>query len=196
MVPTRKPRIGCSTCPRAYSSRSSSRDSTTAGVIQPAHTLSRGNACLSMTSTSRPARRSCRAQVEPAGPPPTTRTSHRSAGMGLLLLPVVLVGPGPRHTVTAPAREQHLEQLHFAGPECGLRPAQVQPPGAHEALVVHFPHALARVVEPPQPVLERQRVVQAQVLHVQHREPARLEYFQDLPQRRRVGPGENPFLYP
>ena len=42
-----------------------------------------------MTATSRPARRSCQAQVEPAGPPPITMASNRSKA------PFPPVGSGP-----------------------------------------------------------------------------------------------------
>src|SRR6185436_8783683 len=169
-VPMRKPRIGCSTRSLAYSSRSSSSDATAAGVIQPAHTLSRGNSCLSMTSTSRPARHSCLAQVDPAGPPPTIRTSQVAADIALTILPVVEAGPGPRHAIAAPASKQHLKELHFARAERRLRPAEVQAPGAHETLVVHLLHPVARGVEAPQPVFDRQRVVFVFFLHGDHRE--------------------------
>jgi len=53
-----------------------SRRGKTSGVSQPAQTLSRGNRARSATMTSHPARRSRRAAVEPAGPPPTINASQ------------------------------------------------------------------------------------------------------------------------
>ena len=69
----------------AYLFRSISRASSTAGVIHPPQILSRGNTCLSRIMVSRPDRRSSHAQDEPAGPPPTIRTSHESISVPLLL---------------------------------------------------------------------------------------------------------------
>src|SRR5262245_31821404 len=97
----------------------------TCGVIQPAHTLSRGKTARSMTTTSRPARRSARAEEDPAGPPPTIRTSQVSMS-SLVSRPWSLVfGPWvfrnlrarPGDLVAPAAGEQHLEQLQRAGRE-------------------------------------------------------------------------------
>ena len=83
------------TRPARYSSVSSRSVSTTAGVTHPAHTLSRGKSRLSMTATSRPARRSCQAQVEPAGPPPITMASNRSKLPFLPSDPIRSLAPHP-----------------------------------------------------------------------------------------------------
>src|SRR5215469_5573687 len=50
----------------------------TNGVIQPPQTLLRGNLALSRMATRSPELRSRQAQDEPAGPPPTIRTSQES----------------------------------------------------------------------------------------------------------------------
>src|SRR5271169_5746063 len=105
----------------------------TAGVIQPAQILSRGKFCLSSTRTSRPALTSCQAQVEPAGPPPTIRTSQESARSLL-----IKVGARPRHVVVVLAREHYLEQLQLAALERRLRAGKIHAPDAHEALAIHF----------------------------------------------------------
>src|SRR6185503_4401554 len=122
----------------AYSSRRTSRAWRTAGVTQPAQTLSRGKRARSRTTTSRPLRARRHAQLDPAGPPPTTRTSQvvttRTAA-GLPPPPPVQVGPRPRDVVLVRAREGDLEELQPAGGERGLGSGQVQPPGAHEGLV-------------------------------------------------------------
>src|SRR5438876_735075 len=95
--PVRNPVIGCSVLPRRYSAASIPSSSTTRGVIQPAHTLSRGKTAASITTTSRPACLSFHAQADPAGPPPTIRTSqvsivNKTRG-SLVLRPWALVRP-------------------------------------------------------------------------------------------------------
>src|SRR5262249_1432524 len=50
----------------------------TGGVIQPAHTLSRGKFARSTIRTSSPECCSAHAQEDPAGPPPTISTSQWS----------------------------------------------------------------------------------------------------------------------
>jgi hypothetical protein len=47
-------------------------------VIHPPQILSRGKICRSSIATSNPELRSLQAQDDPAGPPPTIRTSHAS----------------------------------------------------------------------------------------------------------------------
>ena len=76
------PVIGWNVRPRRYSSMSRFKSVTTCGVIHPAQTLSRGNTAASTTITSRPARRSAHAQVDPAGPPPTMSASHERIQLG------------------------------------------------------------------------------------------------------------------
>src|SRR5207245_2078730 len=98
----RKPVMGCSTRPRAYSSRSRASASTTPGVIHPAQTLSRGKTARSITTTSSPATRSRHAQVDPAGPPPTTTTSAEVTS-------AVQLGARPGY-LGRPTREGELEE--------------------------------------------------------------------------------------
>ena len=105
MRPVRNAVIGWSVRPpRRYSSGSTRHSSKTCGVTQPAQGLSRGNTALSRTRTSRPASRSFRAEVEPAGPPPTTTASAVSIGR-------VQRRARPGHAVHARAREGNLEEL-------------------------------------------------------------------------------------
>src|SRR4051812_14445120 len=113
----------------------------TCGVIQPAQTLSRGNWLLSRISTSRPARRSCCAHDEPAGPPPTINTSQDSRVL-IARSSLVDVGPRPRNLVVAARGEHHLEQLQLADRKRRLRAEQIQPPHTHEALVEHLRDAI------------------------------------------------------
>ena len=54
----------------------SSRSARALGVTHPAHSLVRGNAAMSRTATSWPFLFKVPAQVEPAGPPPTTMVSY------------------------------------------------------------------------------------------------------------------------
>ena len=74
------------------------------------------------------------------GPPPTISASHAMA---------VPAEPRPMHglrrarpgnRVAGAAREHHLEQLHRAGGERGLRSGQIEPPRADERLVEHPRH--------------------------------------------------------
>src|ERR1051326_5337626 len=48
----------------------------TQGVIHPPHTLFRGNMALSRITTRNPEARKAQAHDDPAGPPPTIKTSH------------------------------------------------------------------------------------------------------------------------
>src|SRR5207245_6319577 len=147
----RKPVMGCSTRPRAYSSRSRASASTTPGVIHPAQTLSRGKTARSITTTSSPATRSRHAQVDPAGPPPTTTTSAEVTS-------AVQLGARPGY-LGRPTREGELEELEVAGQERDLGAGEVEPPGAHERLVEHLRHALGRLLEALAPVGEGEGVM-------------------------------------
>src|SRR5262245_8909292 len=176
MTPARNPRIVCSVRPRAYSSRSSERSVTTCGVIQPAHTLSRGNTALSTTTTSAPASRSLRAQEDPPGPPPTIRTSQVSIRTKCPTRDSQSAHTSPWDLVALFPREHHLKQLHPPGSKGHLRACEIQAPGAHEHLVEHPRHDIRRVVEAVQPVVERFLVVQAKVLDVEHRKFSRRQH--------------------
>src|SRR5690349_15457166 len=90
-----------------YSEGSISKCFTTSGVIQPAHSFKRGNYSLSSTSTSPPARFSTLAADEPAGPPPTIRTST-------VCTLDVQVCARHRHSVVVLRREHDLEELQVA----------------------------------------------------------------------------------
>src|SRR5438552_791437 len=122
MVPVTNPVIRWNVRPALYSSMSSSRLLATCGVIHPAHGLSLGKPERSRTATSSPARVRARAQVEPAGPPPTMITSQCS-----------ITGPGeslarPGNRVAGGAREDDLEELHGARGKRRLRSGEVQAP--------------------------------------------------------------------
>src|SRR5512137_2862617 len=185
--------MSCSTLPRPYSSLSIASAARTCGVIHPAHGLSLGNASLSRSSTSSPPCRSLPAQVEPAGPPPTTRTSQLSIttprGCGEM-------GAGQGDEVVGRAREDDLEQLQEANPEIGDAAGKVKPPGADKGLIEHLPDLLAVLFEALQPLFAGSSVVQAQVFHVEDGELPRFEQLHHLAQRRRVAAGEDPLQKP
>src|SRR5262245_20195893 len=139
---------------------SSASSSMTAGVIHPAHTLSRGKRALSRTTTSSPARRSCHAHDEPAGPPPTIKTSQASMTVQVEMghgstdwwaqptLRAIQMRPCPRDLVVRLAGKHDLEKLQAAGQERGNRAGQIQPPGADEPFVEHRGDAVGRAIEP------------------------------------------------
>src|SRR6056300_753258 len=105
------------------------------GVTQPAHNLVRGKVARSRTSTSRPASRSFQAQVDPAGPPPTTMASAVCMLVAVRRSRILIVAR-PRYAIVAARREHDLEELQRAGLEARGRAGQVQAPHAHEILVV------------------------------------------------------------
>ena len=86
------------------------------GVTQPAHNLVRGKTLRSSSMTSRPASRSFQAQVDPAGPPPTTMASATFTSIDPRTLRI-LVSAGPRYMVVCTRREQDLVELQRAGLE-------------------------------------------------------------------------------
>src|SRR5215813_4161401 len=103
---------------------------TTAGVIQPPQTLSRGKTRLSRMMVSMPA--SCKrlAQEEPAGPPPTIRTWHES--------------------IETPLRNQLLrrtgehESTEFAGMRSPQKRFETTAAVRHESLQSNRPDRVAR----------------------------------------------------
>src|SRR5437764_13848428 len=109
--------------------------STTAGVIQPAQVLSRGNAFLSRIRTSSPDARSAQAHAEPAGPPPTISTSQVVI-LRILISPSGLagidMGTRPGHQVIGGRSKDDLEELDGTGGKARDRARQVQTPGPHE----------------------------------------------------------------
>src|SRR5215207_9463541 len=77
-----------------------------AAVVRPSpQVLSRGNAALSTTSTSRPRRRAARPAAAPAGPAPTTRTST-VVGIAPTVPPTSAADP-TASTWAAPASQNH-----------------------------------------------------------------------------------------
>src|SRR5579862_8379788 len=138
-----------------------------AGVIQPAQGLSRGKSLRSITTTSRPEPASFQAHDEPAGPPPTIKTSQRSMSVypvgrsvvigHMLNLVLIDAGARPGNRVVLARSEKDLKELQMPRTERGLRGRQVQPPAALEALVEHLPHSTGCTLEPLQPVFQRFR---------------------------------------
>src|SRR3569833_559918 len=146
---------------------SSSRSRRTSGVIQPAHSLSRGKLSLSRSTTSTPRATSSRAAADPAGPPPTistsqVRTVYRSTSVDIVA--------SPGHVVALSRRKQHLEQLQRAGSERGDGAGEIQPPHTDELLVKHLRNLVARPVVQIHPMTQRTCVVQPDVLDVQNRQ--------------------------
>ena len=85
------------------------------------------------------------------------------------------------------AGEQDLEQLHAARHEAGLRAGEIHPPRADELRAILLAHGGLVPFEPLAPVAQRERVVQAQVLDVEHAEVRRPQHASaDFVQRRRV----------
>src|SRR6185369_17571722 len=144
---------------------------TTSGVIQPAHNFRRGNRSRSRMSTSMPARRSFHAAAAPAGPPPTISTSHERMAASAR----VQVRAGQGNVVALARGEHHLEKLQRAGREGRHGTCQVQAPHAHELLIEHLPHALAGILVKDEPVTQRARVVQTQILDIEDGKVAGLE---------------------
>src|SRR5258708_13775092 len=188
--------MGRNTRPFRYSSVSRLRSSRTAGVIQPPQGLSLGRVARSSTTTSRPASRSFHAQVEPAGPPPTITTSQVRMDSSANRVRVK-VGAGSRDLVHGPTGEGDLEELHRAAPEGGLRTRKVQPPGAQEGEAKGSGYRLRGCLQAATPVLERPRVVEAQLLDVEYREVEGSAHpAHHLGQGGGVGTGKNAPLYP
>src|SRR5262245_53585613 len=154
MRPVQNPVNVWSVRPAAYSRTSNPRVSITPGVSQPAHGLSRGNEARSRIKTSRPASRSRRAHEEPAGPPPTIRTSQLS-----IRSPCVQSRARPRQSVHRGPGEHDLEELHRARQEGRLRAREVEPPGPRELLAIARPHSIRRVLVTLAPMPERARIV-------------------------------------
>src|SRR5687767_14627146 len=115
-----------------------SRSRTTSGVIQPAQSFRRGNVSLSSTRTLAPPRRRRRAAVEPAGPPPTIKTSTLCTSGFRRSAIEVLARPG--HVVVLFRSEHDLEELQRAGGEAGDRSGEIEAPHALELLVEHLAH--------------------------------------------------------
>ena len=137
------------------------------GRYQPAQSLSRGNRTLSSTSTSTPACRNCHAQVDPAGPPPTTMTSATCMSLAWLLSGV-LITPGPGNLPVCGRCKKHLVQLKRTALKTGRRPGQVQSPRPGECLAIHCGHLVADLFEVSQPRGTGARVMRSQVFHVKH----------------------------
>src|SRR5580700_2483822 len=148
--------------------------SSTAGVIHPPQTLSRGKTCLSRMATSNPAFRSFQAQDEPAGPPPTIKTSHAS---------IVCSGACPQGRRLLPRKEAR------ASTTLALRATLRIPPETIAASRCGKPLSIA-------PMFQSLGVVEPQILNVEHRKIPRLEDFKRSPQRRSVGTREDPFSDP
>src|SRR4030095_9249561 len=144
--------------------RSSSSACTTAGVIHPAQTFSRGKRALSRIATSQPARTNRRAALDPAGPPPTTRTSQRCM-VGRFVKRV----PRPRLVVVGWAAAGHLEELQVAARKAGLGARKIQPPGPDKGVVERRSDPIGMALASLQPVLEAQGVMRPKVLDVEHR---------------------------
>src|SRR5438045_2673847 len=86
-----------------------------------------------MTITSQPRFLNAQAQAEPAGPPPTIKTSQVSMmGLQRSSLRTVQVRASPRHVVVLHARETDLEELQIAAQKRRDRRAQIQSPDPHE----------------------------------------------------------------
>src|SRR5690606_39743129 len=98
-----------------------------------------------------PAWRSFHAQVDPAGPPPTTITSACCKGLLRRRFGLVLVMARQRHIVVAARREHDLVELQGSGLEPGRRSGEVQAPGADELLSVHSSHLVRNGFEVVQP---------------------------------------------
>src|SRR5210317_704907 len=145
------------------------------GVTQPAHSLVRGKAARSRTSTLRPASRSLQAQVDPAGPPPTMMASAVC-----MLVPVrcsrILVVARPRYVGVAVRREHDLEELQRTGLETGGRAGQVQAPHAHELFVVHVRHLVRRGFEVLEPRSTGACVVWPEIFDIEYGELVWLEH--------------------
>src|SRR5512147_2374330 len=69
----------------------------------------------------------------------------------------------PRDRLALSSREYYLEQLERPHAERGNRSCQVEPPHSREVRAILCLHVLERVFEALQPVLQRSRVVHAQV---------------------------------
>src|SRR5262245_50640235 len=192
MTPVRKPWKAWMTRPASRYSAGSRRSArSTAGVIQPAHTLSRGNWARSSTTTSAPAARSAQAQAEPAGPPPTIRTSARRTRISGAFLRVDL-GAGPVRRRGAGRREDDLIELQPAGRERGFGAGEIEVPRAVERVADRFADLPLDVLEALPPVHQRAGVVQAQVVDVEDGELRALEdRLLDLRERRRMAARED-----
>src|SRR4051812_2980574 len=172
---------------------SSSRSRSTSGVIQPAHSLSRGKLSLSRTNTSTPRATSSRAAADPAGPPPTINTSqvrtvYRSTSVD------VVTSPG--HIVALSRRKQHLEQLQRASSERSDGAGEIQPPHADELLVKHLRNLVARAVVQVHPMTQRAGIVQPDILDIQDREIPGLENLRQFTEGGRTGARENALFDP
>src|SRR6185312_13131534 len=138
---------------------------------------------ISSTSTSAPACFSFHAAVDPAGPPPTITTSRvftLEALSSACASSGVQVRARGRDVVVLPRSENDLEELQRARGECGDRAGEVQPPHTHEFIVEHAAHALRARLEELEPVSERARIVQPQVLHIENGKVPRLEQLHHL----------------
>ena len=76
------------------------------------------------------------------------------------------------------------------------RPLARQVESGQEPVPYPSPAGMPQVQQAPQPVLQRQRVVQPDVLHVQNREFRGLQYGHHFAHGRRIGPRKDPLFDP
>src|SRR6266849_4742857 len=93
----------------------------------------------------------------------------------------VEVAARPWDALTLRAREGDLKQLQGSDAEGDKRSGQVEPPGSYEFGVEFLGDFRRAEFETIQPVFQGLGVMEAQVLHVVHREIPRFENFQRLP---------------
>src|SRR5689334_3291930 len=88
---------------------------------------------------------------------------------------VIKICAVPRNGLTLRSGEDNLEELQSPNSEAGSGAGEVQPPHAREVRTVGFAHLLVGVLEALEPVFQRARVMQTNVLDVEHAVVLRLE---------------------
>ena len=197
MTPTRKPGDRLKRPARAVvAQRSRSRSATACGVIQPAQTLYRAE------SGPGPRRRRQAGAAEPPGARRTRRVHLRRSGhRGAPSLSSGQARRDSRNRVAA-AGEGYKTWNSCIVPVRERRPraGRVEPPGADERArrTSRRPSPADASSKRCQPVVERLRVVQAEVLDVESPtgRTARAMCSEDLAQRRRIGARKDPLADP
>src|SRR5258708_1445996 len=147
--------------------------------------------------TSSPEDRSAHAQEEPAGPPPTIRTSQdRTLCPHGLIVFVVEICARPGKSAALASGEYDLKQLHRAHAEAGNRSRQIKAPHAGKARVKHAGHGIVRSPKRVKPVFQRPRIVVAQVFDVKHAVIVGAKNVRHLAQGRRISARKDALAYP
>src|SRR5215471_7607025 len=106
------------------------------------------------------------------------------------------VGPCQRPRGALVPGKDDLKQLQTANTKSGNGAGQVQAPHARKPRSKRLHHGLIRLLKPAEPMLQRFRVMGAQILHMKHAKILRFKHVHGFLQARRIGPGENAFPYP